>query len=88
MHAFIILNFLDKINAFNHEKVLYQMSKCTFTFPMPCLFGRQNAKGGPKIQITFILSSPPLLCIWILYLFQIFKNQCGSVPSIFVAALA
>ena len=54
MHAFIILNFLDKINAFNHEKVLYQMSKCTFTFPMQCLFGRQKAKGGPKIQITFL----------------------------------
>ena len=74
MHAFIILNFLDKINAFNHEKVLYQMSKCTFTFPMQCLFGRQKAKGGPKSQITFLKNSyilrrpqnfakhPPIIC--------------------------
>ena len=53
MHAFIILNFLDKINAFNHEKVLYQMSKCTFTFPMQCLFGRQKEEGCPKIHSYF-----------------------------------
>ena len=55
MHGFIILNFLDKINAFNHEKVLYQMSKCTFPFQMQCLFGRQKRDVGTKIQITFLL---------------------------------
>ena len=31
------------------------MSKCTFTLPMQCLFGRQKGDAGTKIQITFLL---------------------------------
>ena len=47
MHAFIILNFLDKINAFNHEKSPLSNVK------MHIYFSNAMFVWTSKIQITF-----------------------------------